>query len=232
MSIEQNTHIGHRQRMRERLMSDPLLTGFSEHEILEMLLFYCIPRTNTNHTAHSLIYHFGSLEAVLTASADEIAKSGIVSSSTALSLSFFGSLCGHMRRDMVRKRVEINSLQDIKDYIRTLFYGEKREVFMAIGVNSRKEMVCNKVIAVGNDSMLFYDPESLFRTVIGLGFKDIILAHNHPFTSSKPSEEDIDSTRRLLLRLRDLDITVLDHLIAGESEVFSFREHGLMFDLF
>ena len=232
MSGEQNSHSGHRQRMRERLMNDPLLTGFADHEVLEVLLYYCIPRANTNGIAHSLIYHFGSLDAVLTASTDELAKSGLVSSGTAISLSFFGSVCGYMRRGPAAKHISVNSLKDIKDHISALFKGEKREVFLMIGVHPRKEMVCNRIIAIGDDRQLFYEPESLYRAVINFGFKDIILAHNHPFSASTPSSEDIDTTKRLLIQLKDLDITVLDHLIAGEADIFSFREHGLMFDLF
>ena len=232
MSGEQNSHSGHRQRMRERLLSDPLLTGFSDHEVLEVLLYYCIPRANTNGIAHSLIYHFGSLDAVLTATPDELTKSGLVSSGTAISLSFFGSVCGYMRRGPVTKPISVTSLKDVKDHIAALFKEEKREVFLMIGVNPRKEILCNRIIAIGDDKQLFYDPESLYRAVISFGFKDIILAHNHPFSDCTPSEKDIDSTKRLLIKLKDLDITLLDHLIFGEEEVFSFRENGMIFDLF
>lgn len=228
----QNPHAGHRQRMRERLFSDPLLTGFTEHEVLEMLLYYCIPRVDTNGTAHSLIYYFGSLDAVMTASPEEMVQSGLIGREAAASLAFFGSVCGYLRRGFVRRPVTVDSVRNIKNHIHGLFYGEKREVFLICGVNPRKELVSNRIVGIGDDREMFYNPDTLLRAILSFGFKSIILAHNHPFSPPTPSHQDIDTTRRLMILLRDMDIEVIDHLISGIDGVFSFREYGMIHDIF
>ena len=232
MSNETNPHAGHRQRMRERLYADPLLTGFSEHEILEMLLYYSVPRADTNETAHSLISKYGSLDAVLSTPMSELGKSGIVGESTARSLAFIGSVCGYLRRGLVRRYVSVNSLNDVKDHIYSAFRDERRELLLIYGVNQNKNIVFTKVLASGNDRMVLYDHDALLREIMSAGFKDIILAHNHPFAGSAPSQQDIEATDRLIISLKDLNITLLDHLIAGDTDVYSFRENGRLFDLF
>ena len=66
-------HDGHRQRKKEQFLSHGL-DAFADHEALELLLFYAVPRKDTNPIAHALLDRFGSLEQVLSAPAEELAK--------------------------------------------------------------------------------------------------------------------------------------------------------------
>ena len=85
MAEKEVLHSGHRQRMRQRfLLSD--FDGFAEHEILEVLLYYAIPRIDTNEIAHRLLHHFGSLSAVFDADPQELVKVKGVSEHTAVLL--------------------------------------------------------------------------------------------------------------------------------------------------
>ena len=65
MSNKENLHAGHRERMIEKFLNNP--QSFSDHELLEVLLFYAIPRRNTNDIAHRLLRTFGSIEKVFSA---------------------------------------------------------------------------------------------------------------------------------------------------------------------
>ncbi len=218
--------------MRERFSADPLLTGFSEHEILEMLLYYSVPRADTNETAHSLISKYGSLDAVLSTPLSELGKCGLIGGNTARSLAFIGSVCGYLRRGLVRRYVSVNSLKDVKDHVYAAFKDERQELLLIYGVNQNKNVVFTKVLGSGNDSKILYDHDALLKEVMSVGFRDIILAHNHPFAGSSPSLQDVEATNKLMISLKDLNITLLDHLIAGDTDVYSFRENGRLFDLF
>ena len=88
-----STHLGHRGRMKKRFLENRDLSGFSQHEVLEMLLFFCYARSDTNALAHRLINHFGSFDAVMTAEPEELIRSGLVGDSPAWAISFFCSLC-------------------------------------------------------------------------------------------------------------------------------------------
>ena len=68
-----SNHDGHRERLRERFRKEGL-ANFQEHEVLELFLFYCLPRKDTNELGHALIKRFGSLANVLETPAEELAK--------------------------------------------------------------------------------------------------------------------------------------------------------------
>ena len=67
-------HSGHRERMRSRFLKDPELSGFAEHEIMELILFFVFPRGDTNAVAHRLLDTFGSVNAVVNAPVEKLAK--------------------------------------------------------------------------------------------------------------------------------------------------------------
>ena len=68
---EKNIHSGHRQRLKDRFMQDGL-SGFNEINALELLLFYCVPRRDTNDLAHRLLDHFGSFDKVIDATPEQL----------------------------------------------------------------------------------------------------------------------------------------------------------------
>lgn len=93
MSVTKNLHLGHRRRMRERFISSSRQLGsFSDHEVVEVLLFNCSRRGNTNETAHELINRFGSISGVLAADSGELMGVRGVGSQTASFLSICGAL--------------------------------------------------------------------------------------------------------------------------------------------
>lgn len=71
MKAQKHLHAGHRSRMRRRFLTNGL-DGFSDHEVLELLLFYAVPRQDVNPMAHALLNRFGSLPEVLNAPAEEL----------------------------------------------------------------------------------------------------------------------------------------------------------------
>lgn len=228
---KKNLHEGHRARMKERYENDLLLMSFSEHEILEMLLFYCIPRVNTNELAHSLLRRFGSLDRVLSCPPDELAKTKLVSRQTAVSLRFFYSLGGYLQRGNPRKRISVDSLRDLKEYVFCRFKEDTKEQVRLFGINPLREIAACTLVGRGTSSMVAFDVGAVAEAAAGMGFKDVILAHNHPFSDPAPSDSDITATGKLNIKLNDIGIHLLDHLIVGQAEVFSFREKGFISDV-
>jgi DNA repair protein RadC len=93
MKDKSKTHMGHRERMRKRFANSGLsFSGFEEHEILEVLLYRCFKRKNTNEIAHWLLDEFGTLEGVMAASVEELCKVKFVGEKTAERLKFYGEM--------------------------------------------------------------------------------------------------------------------------------------------
>ncbi|MBR6872571.1 MAG: hypothetical protein IKN17_03580 [Ruminococcus sp.] len=229
MSVK-NPHDGHRSRMRKRLELDPHLSGFSEHEILEVMLYYCLPRVNTNELAHRLIMHFGSLASVMSRTPDELAAIGIISRNCAVSLTFFSSVARYLGTGGRAVRVSISDIRAVKQLVFSGFAGLGREAIRIYGVSPRKEISVSRLIDRGFFSSVQIDIQLLIDTARSTRCSDIIIAHNHPESDCEPSDPDIVNTRIIARELSERHIHLLDHLIVGDSEVFSFREHGLVFD--
>ena len=119
-------HAGHRERLRRRYAKEGL-NGFAPHEALELLLTYAIPRVDTNGLAHALIRRFGSLGAVLEASAAELQQVEGIGPSAATLLSMMVPLLRLYEQEKLRPRLSLNNYGDLAAYCRTLFLGANEE---------------------------------------------------------------------------------------------------------
>lgn len=133
----------------------------------------------------------------------------------------------------IRERKSFDSITDslsVASYARNLFADSLlvSEKFYALFLNRRNEIVGNALIASGGIHSCVVDSRLIFRYAIGLLASNIIVCHNHPSGSTKPSGSDINLTKKLVEGGKLLDITVLDHLIITESTYYSFSDSGMM----
>ena len=119
------THDGHRKRMRERFRISGL-EGFSEHEVLELILFYGRARGNVNDTAHALMDVFGSLPRVLEASPEQLMLIDGIGEESATLLSLILPLFRRYSDEVNQVRSKLESRQVTLDYCRTMMAGYRR----------------------------------------------------------------------------------------------------------
>ena len=105
---------------------------------------------------------------------------------------------------------------------------EDREVFVAVLMDTRNQVLGINTVSIGSLSTSIVHPREVFKAAILMGAANIILAHNHPSGDPSPSKEDIEITRRLAKAGEILGIQVLDHLILTPSGHISFKEKGLL----
>ncbi len=209
-------HAGHRERMREKFLGCDV-DRMPTHELLEILLFYSIPRQNTNETAHRLLDCFGSLENVLFADEGELMSvTGIKQSSATLL-----SLCGEMLRRVMLERKESTALSysyhDVADYLRRLYVGVTVErVYLMLFDNAMRLLDC-VLLTEGTVNHAQILPRDIIRHAIMKNAAGVIIAHNHPSGLALPSGEDIENTHRLNELLGAVDITLIEHMVVGES---------------
>ena len=225
------THTGHRSRMKLRFENDPLLLGFSEHEILEMLLYYCIPRADTNALAHSLISRYGTLCDVLEQDIDELVSSGLLSRNSAVSLKFFDAVAGYLQRGGGGAVIKVSNFPDVEEYIFSLFRGIHTEQLRVFTVDKKNELVLTGILHGGGKESILLRSDKLAKEIAALGCRDVIIAHNHPFMTGAPSQADVEETRKLQQLLNNEGVILLDHYVVGRERIFSFRRAGLMNEL-
>ena len=222
-------HEGHRERLRQRFR-DEGLDNFTPVQVLELLLFSCIPRKDTNPIAHALLERFGSLPQVLDASIEELAKVPGVSENAAT--------CLHMvtevgRYYLVARSMECTILPTIEkcgEYLVPYFFGRTVETVFLLCLDARCKVLCCKEMGEGSVNSAGLSIRRIVETALGANASTAVLAHNHPSGLAIPSPEDIQTTRRVAAALRSVEITLADHIVVADGDYVSLVQSGCRFD--
>lgn len=220
-------HDGHRQRMRERFISQGL-EGFAPHEILELILFYGISRANVNPLAHRLINTFGSLHGVLEADVKDLAKVEGVGEKTAVLLSLFGHVDRELGKSRSAERKKLNNRAAAQKYCLGLLAGLREEHLYLVCLNAQMEVLQSALIAKGTLNEVHAYPRLVAETALRANAHSVVLCHNHPGGSFIPSQADLDMTATLGKLLGDLDVTLIDHIIVAGETALSMVECELL----
>lgn len=225
ISSKQNLHAGHRERMRKKFIQSKGI-GFRPHELLEMLLYYSIPRANTNETAHQLINQFGSLYALFTEGDYHAFRSvpGIGDKSALLL-----TLIGEMFKSGKHQERKSEFLYDYHDFcqffLKHLQHEHTAEILMAVCLADNMQVVRCEKIESDSTGTLKLSLHQIAKIVFQSNCTLLVLAHNHPLGEAVPSYQDVAETKLLCERLKMLEIDLLDHIIIGNGEAYSMAEH-------
>ena len=138
------THAEHRKRLRARFLAAP--ESFEDHELLELLLFYSIPRINTNEIAHDLISRFGSLKGVVDASLSSLQTVKGVGENSALYLRAIAELLFRYERASCDVEAPLSSAASLGKYLRSLFVGTESEIsYILLFDTAKRLLLCEKL---------------------------------------------------------------------------------------
>jgi len=221
--MPQHEHDGHRERMRERYLQNGL-EGFAPHEVVELLLFFGIPRRDVNTLAHKVIAHFGSLSAVLNAAPEHLMQVPGIGVHAAALLSLFVPVMRYAERERLGERAVITSYKQAKEYCKHLFSGTREEVFYVVCLDARGRVIRAVPAIEGTIDEIAIYPRTIVEVAIRHNAHGILLAHNHPSGAPEPSGADIGTTDLLAESLGAVDIKVLDHIIYAEGECVSMEQ--------
>ena len=115
---------------------------------------------------------------------------------------------------------------DVAEILRLDMKNRKQECFKAILLNTKNNIISIENISVGTINASLVHCREVFRTAISKNAQSIIVAHNHPSTDPTPSFEDIKITHRLVRAGDLIGIRILDHVIIGGDDYYSFIENG------
>ena len=126
---------------------------------------------------------------------------------------------------------QIDGAEDVAGFVSKLLKGYDREAFVVLNLNVKGKVINANIAHVGEVAGVFTHPRELFKTSILSNASAVVLAHNHPSGECLPSEEDIDTTRRMIDAGKILGIKVMDHVIVGKDNHLSFLSRGWMDEL-
>ncbi|MCI8399709.1 MAG: DNA repair protein RadC [Oscillibacter sp.] len=218
-------HDGHREKMRRRYMESGL-EGFADHEALELLLFYAIPRRDTNPIAHALINRYESLSNVLNAPVEELASVEGIGENAAVLIRLVSQLNQKAGLPSGKKPVVIRSTVEAGNYLVRRFAGERGETAFELCLDRKGKLLSCKRLGQGGDLSVNFDIRQLVANALLFSASSVILAHNHPSGEAAPSHSDYAATERVRAALRAVDIELADHIIVADSDYVSMRDSG------
>ncbi|SHO43017.1 RadC family protein [Desulfopila aestuarii] len=217
---------GHRGRLRDRYLERGI-DGFSDAEVLELLLSFGTPRSDTKEPARDLLNRYGTLAAVLEASPAGLQEVKGVGPKNSFAISFVQAVAGRYLQQRLTGRRYLHSSKDVREYLEHSMRGLKREVLTVIYLDSAHAILGSEVVAEGTINVNTVYPRELVQRAINNHAAAIIMAHNHPSGSLQPSPQDISLTKNIYFICSFLQIQLLDHFIIGDG-VYSFADDGLI----
>ena len=211
-----NDHSGHRKRIKAKFLKDGLCS-FADHEVLEFLLFYSIPRVNTNVIAHRLIKRFGSLNGVLCADIEELSHVEGIGEHSATLIKLSAAIAGRYIMGQARKSGMFFDLPRIGDYLVGRFLGESDEKLYLLLFDSKGNLCEELCLFEGSVNSVGTPANLIINKAIKNNSVNVVLAHNHPGGSIRPSERDRDTTARLRYLLEQSGIKLIEHFVISDN---------------
>ncbi len=221
-----SVHDGHRQRRKELFRKHGLAT-FADHEVLELLLYYAVPRQDTNPIAHRLIERFGSLEGVFCASFDELQQVEGIGENAATLIRLMFPLCRRVRTEGNRHPTILNTDARVGDYFLELFLGETKELLYQACLDGKGKLLARYLLAEGGVDRVNLNMRTIAENALRVNASSVILAHNHPSGVALPSEEDNKTTLEIWRVLGSIGVELVDHIIVADDDYVSLRDNGL-----
>ena len=229
-----NNAKGHRERVRKKFLENGF-NGLEDYEVLELLLFYVIPRKDTKAIAKELIKKFKTLANVLKADTLELKTVNGLGDVAITFLKMMGALPEKIYEDKLKNqklikddRNKITDKEVLLSFLRNKIGYEDVEKFYVIYLSSSNEVIAFEESSSGTLDRSSIYPREIYKKVIMENAKSIIIAHNHPSGNTCPSKCDIDITNEIAKGLKNFGALLLEHIIITRDSYFSFLEEGLI----
>ena len=225
----ESIHKEHRKRLKKRFL-DNGLDDFTDIQALELLLFYAIPRRDTNVLAQALLERFGSLSQVLEADAADLKKVNGIGEEAALLLTLMPQLARFYQVDSVKRVKCLTSLEDCGRYLLPYFFGRDTETVFLLCLDAKCKVLCCKEVGMGSVNAASISVRRIVETALAANATAVVLAHNHPSGMALPSDEDVLTTRRVAMALGAVEIRLVDHIVVADDDYVSMSQSGYRFD--
>lgn len=216
---------GHRQRLRERFLISGI-SGFHDYEIIELLLTLGTPRKDCKDAAKEAMAKFGTFQAVLEASPEELCDIKGIGPKNVFGIKLIKAVAErYLEKRMIHKDLVRNS-QELFDYLYHRLRDKSREHFQVIYMDAKNRILKTETLFVGTLTASSVYPREVVSASLLNRAAALIFVHNHPSGDPNPSPEDIAVTRELLFACKAVGITVHEHLVIGDNRYFSFADQG------
>ena len=230
--MEENVHSGHRERVRKEFLKNGFDEDTPPHKIMEMLLFYSIPRKDTNEIAHELVSRFGSIAGIIDAPVDELVKVNGVNTNTAALIKLIMPVARRYMFDKKRNTHKYSNIDEVGNYLLRRYIGYSKEVFSITSFSGSGSILGFDILSEGDVSEVSISTRTVIEAVLKRQAVCAIIAHNHPDGVAVPSDNDIAVTENIKNALAHINVRLLDHLIIADGDYVSMAQSRLYKHIF
>lgn len=220
-------YFGHRERLKNRFLKNSI-NGLQDYEAIELLLTYSISQKDTKTVAKALLQRFKNISGVLSAEVHELEEIKGIGKNSAILINLTRSLLELYMKEKAFSGRKLSSPHAVIDYCRISVGRLKDEQFRAIFLNTQNELLAEEIIQEGTVDQAVVYPRRVLEKALKHRASGIIFVHNHPGGGLKPSENDVELTRRLKDTLKEMGIKIHDHFIITKEGYYSFHENKLL----
>ena len=206
--------------MREKLFSSGV-ESFHDHELLEMLLYACDSRRNTNDVAHLLIERFCSLGGVFSASTEALKTVPGVKDAAAAQIMIVRELMRRLEAGRAERPTSFENRMQVCEYILSLYKFSSVEELYILMFDGGDRLIDTVLINRGNTGTVSMDLRKMAQEALRRDAASVIIAHNHPGGKLIASHEDVMLTRDASVALNKMGISVVDHILVADNKYTS-----------
>ncbi len=213
------------ERPRERLIRQGAHT-LSDAELLAIFLRVGVKGKSAVDLGREMLERFGSISHLFSARLSEFTSINGLGSAKFAQLQATLELARRALQEGLRTRDVLDSPAATKTYLQLKFNGLQHELFVILFLDVQNRLITDEVMFRGTLSEASVYPREVVKSALAHNAAGVILAHNHPSGSAKPSKMDHHLTRVLKQALALVDVRVLDHFLVAGADVYSFSENG------
>ncbi|MGL5972123.1 MAG: JAB domain-containing protein [Oscillospiraceae bacterium] len=225
--MDKNLHQGHRERLKNRFLKTGL-SSFEDHNVLEVLLFYSIPRKDTNKIAHQLINRFGSLSAVFDAPIEELTKIKGITHNSAVLIKIIPSLSSVYMSDKIEIGSILNTTEKMGEFLKPLYIDKTTECVYAICLDSKLKVIKYELLFEGSINAVSITNRRVVEFAALNKASVLVISHNHPNGIAIPSQADIMTTEKIKNALALIEVELLDHIIVADNDFVSLSDSRML----
>lgn len=213
------------ERPREKLLERGA-QSLSDAELLAIFLRVGLPGKSAVDLARELLGHFGSLNALFSASRQDFTTINGMGDAKFSQLQAVMEMARRALAEQLRQADTLSNPNAVRDYLRLWLSGESREVFGALFLDTRHRVLAAEILFRGTVDKASVHPREVVKRGLMLNAAAIVVAHNHPSGDVSPSAADLSLTDRLHAALALVDVRLLDHFVVGRDRILSLAEQG------
>jgi len=218
---------GHRERLREKLIKSGI-AGFHDYEIVELLLTLGTPRKDCKQQAKAAIKKFKTLRGVLEAPLEELQEIKGIGPHNVFGIKLVQEVAREFLKEKILEKPISKSSKEVFDYLYHSMRDVKKEIFKVLFLDGKNHIIDIEDLFEGTLNMSSVYPREIIKSAIKHNAVALIFVHNHPSGSPEPSLSDKEITKDLIEASNTMQIKVLDHIVIGNNEYFSFADEGLI----